>query len=32
MTLTWALAYLGAATVSYWFVRLVDKLDRPGKY
>lgn len=27
MMLTWALVYLGAATVSYWFVRLVDKLD-----
>lgn len=28
---TMTLVIIGAATVSYWFVRLVDKLDRPGK-
>lgn len=28
---TLTLVIIGAATVSYWFVRLVDKLDRPGK-
>lgn len=28
---TWALTYIGAATVSYLFMRLLDKLDRPGK-
>lgn len=27
----WALTYIGAATVSYLFMRLLDKLDRPGK-
>lgn len=26
-----ALTYIGAATVSYLFMRLLDKLDRPGK-
>ena len=29
--LTWALVYLGAGTAVYGFMRLVDKLDRPGK-
>lgn len=28
---TWALTYIGAATVSYLFMWLLDKLDRPGK-
>ena len=28
---TLTLVIIGAATVNYWFVRLVDKLDRPGK-
>ena len=28
---TLTLVIIGAATVSYWFVRLLDKLDRPGK-
>lgn len=28
---TLTLLIIGAATVSYWFVKLVDKLDRPGK-
>lgn len=27
----WALTYIGAATVSYLFMWLLDKLDRPGK-
>lgn len=27
----WALTYIGAAPVSYLFMRLLDKLDRPGK-
>jgi hypothetical protein len=31
MMLTWALVYLGAGTAVYGFMRLVDKLDRPGK-
>ena len=28
---TLTLVIIGAATVSYCFVRLVDKLDRPSK-
>ena len=28
---TLTLAIIGAATVSYLFMRLVDKLDRPSK-
>lgn len=28
---TLTLVIIGAATVSYWLMRLVDKLDRPGK-
>lgn len=28
---TLTLVIIGAAMVSYWFVRLVDKLDRPSK-
>lgn len=28
---TLTLVIIGAATVSYWFVGLVDKLDRSGK-
>lgn len=28
---TLTLVIIGAAAVSYWFVRLVDKLDRPSK-
>lgn len=28
---TLTLVIIGAATVSYWFVWLVDKLDRPSK-
>ena len=28
---TLTLVIIGATTVSYWFVRLVDKLDRPSK-
>ena len=28
---TLALVIIGAATVSHWFMRMVDKLDRPGK-
>ena len=28
---TLTLVIIGAATVSYWFVKLLDKLDRPGK-
>lgn len=28
---TLTLVIIGAATASYWFVLLVDKLDRPGK-
>lgn len=27
----WVLTYIGAATVSYLFMRLLDKLDGPGK-
>ena len=27
MMLTWALAYLGAGTAVYGFMRLLDKLD-----
>ena len=30
-TYTLALVIIGASTVSYWFVRLLDKLDRPSK-
>lgn len=30
-TYTLTLVIIGVSTVSYWFVRLVDKLDRPGK-
>ena len=30
-TYTLTLVIIGATTVSYWFVRLVDKLDRPSK-
>ena len=29
---TLTLVIIGAATVSYWFVRLVDKLDRPEEF
>ena len=28
---TLTLVIIGAAMVSYWFVRLLDKLDRPSK-
>lgn len=28
---TVTLVIIGVATVSYWFVRLLDKLDRPSK-
>ena len=28
---TLTLVIIGAATVSYWLMRLVDKLDRTGK-
>ena len=28
---TLTLVIICAATVSHWFMRLVDKLDRPGK-
>ena len=28
---TLTLVIIGAATLSYWLMRLVDKLDRPGK-
>lgn len=28
---TLMLVIIGAATVSYWFVKLLDKLDRPSK-
>lgn len=28
---TLMLVIIGVATVSYWFVRLLDKLDRPSK-
>lgn len=28
---TLTLVIIGAATASYWFMRLVDKLDRPSK-
>ena len=28
---TLTLVIIGASTVSYWFVRLLDKLDRPSK-
>lgn len=27
----WALTYIGAATVAWMFMKLVDKLDRPSK-
>lgn len=30
-TYTLMLVIIGAATVSYWVVRMLDKLDRPGK-
>lgn len=30
-TYTLTLVIIGAATASYWFVWLVDKLDRPDK-
>jgi hypothetical protein len=28
---TLTLVIIGVATVSYWFVKLLDKLDRPSK-
>lgn len=28
---TLTLVIIGAATVSHWFMRLVDEMDRPGK-
>ena len=28
---TLTLVIIGAATVSYWLMRMVDKLDSPGK-
>lgn len=28
---TLTLVIIGSATVSYWFVKLLDKLDRPSK-
>ena len=28
---TLTLIIIGAATVSYWFVKLLDKLDSPSK-
>lgn len=31
MMLTWALVYLGAGTAVYGFMRLLERLDRPGK-